>query len=99
MYKHLPRQRRLDEDAKKEREKNLQLKGNKKMVQEHIQRTTGKIVTLKLQHYLFYLEAILQTFFASKLFLKCLSFFLLQNLSLSHSNEKFPCCYINHLHE
>jgi hypothetical protein len=44
MYKHLPRQRRLDEDAKKEREKNLQLKGNKKMVQEHIQRTTGKIV-------------------------------------------------------
>jgi hypothetical protein len=28
MYKHLPRQRRLDEDTKKETEKILQLKGN-----------------------------------------------------------------------
>ena len=34
-------------DTKKETEKFLQLKGNKKMVQEHVQRTTGKIVTLK----------------------------------------------------
>ena len=53
MYKLLLWQRHLDEDTKKETEQILQLKGNKKMVQEHIQITTGKIVTLKLQHYLF----------------------------------------------
>jgi hypothetical protein len=30
MYKHLPRQRRLDEDAKKEREKKIAIKGKQK---------------------------------------------------------------------
>ena len=47
---HLPQQRRLDEDTLEQTKNMLSVKANKKMVQEHIYRQSGKIVILKDLH-------------------------------------------------
>ena len=43
----MPKQRRLDPDEVKETEAMLNLGVNKKLLQLHVQQTTGKAVTLK----------------------------------------------------
>lgn len=47
IFDHLPRQRRLTEDEKQEVEGLLKMKVNKKLLQQHMSDTTGKVVTLK----------------------------------------------------
>lgn len=47
---HLPRQRRLGEDMLQETKNMLNVKANKKMIQQHIYQQSGKIVTLKDLH-------------------------------------------------
>ena len=47
VYDHLPRQRQLSEDVKKEAEGLLRMKVNKKLLQQHLSHTSGKVVTLK----------------------------------------------------
>ena len=49
-FEHLPRQRKLDEQAAEQAKKMLQLKANKKLLQQHIHNKCGKIVTLKDLH-------------------------------------------------
>ena len=46
----MPKQRRLDADAKEEAIKFLKLKANKKLIQNHLISATGKTVTLKDIH-------------------------------------------------
>ena len=47
---HLPRQRRLGEGMLQETKSMLDVKANKKMVQQHIYQQSGKVVTLKDLH-------------------------------------------------
>ena len=47
MYCHLPKQRKLDEASKGQAKELLKLKVNKKLLQEHLSSTSGKVVTLK----------------------------------------------------
>ena len=47
---HLPQQRKLSGDIYQETKNMLNVKGNKTMIQRHIYRNTGKIVTLKNLH-------------------------------------------------
>ena len=47
IYDHLPRQRQLDSHVRKEAESLIKMKVNKKLLQQHLSETTGKIVTLK----------------------------------------------------
>lgn len=47
LYEHLPRQRTLSVEEKKEIEKAIKLKVNSKLLQQQIQQSTGKKVTLK----------------------------------------------------
>ena len=47
---HLPRQRKLDEDTLEQTKNMLSVKANKKMVQDHIFRKSGKVTTLKDLH-------------------------------------------------
>jgi len=49
-YRHLPRQRQLDKETKSDARKMLSLKANKKLIQDHIITTTGKIITMKDIH-------------------------------------------------
>ena len=49
-FQHLSHQRRLDDSQKKEVKQLLDLKVNKKMLQDHIHKSLGKIVTLKDIH-------------------------------------------------
>ena len=46
-YKHLPKQRRLSGHTLQETQNMLSVKANKKMIQQHIYKQAGKIVTLK----------------------------------------------------
>lgn len=46
----MPRHRRLDPESKKEAEKLLTLRANKKLVQNHLMSSTKKTVTLKDVH-------------------------------------------------
>ena len=46
----MPKQRRLDSEAKQEAEKLLALRANKKLVQNHLMSLTSKTVTLKDIH-------------------------------------------------
>ena len=50
VFCHMPKQRRLDSEVKKEAEKLLTLRANKKLVQNHLMSTTSKTVTLKDVH-------------------------------------------------
>ena len=43
----MPKQRKLDEASKSEARELLKLKVNKKLLQEHLSCTSGKVVTLK----------------------------------------------------
>ena len=47
---HLPQQRRLSGDIHQEIKNMLTVKANKTMIQQHIYRNTGKIITLKDLH-------------------------------------------------
>ena len=47
IYEHLPRQRQLHDFDRKEVQDLLQLKVNKKLLQQHLNEKTGKIITLK----------------------------------------------------
>lgn len=47
VYDHLPRQRRLSEGITQEVQKLLKLKVNKKLLQQHVNDATGKVITLK----------------------------------------------------
>ena len=47
IYEHQPRQRQLSDCERKEVQDLLQLKVNKKLLQQHLSEKTGKIVTLK----------------------------------------------------
>ena len=49
-YKHLPRQRKLDDEEKNKMVELLNLKSNKKLIQDHFQRTTGKVITMRDIH-------------------------------------------------
>ena len=49
-FMHLPRQRKLDEDTLEQTKNMLSVKANKKMVQDHIFRKSGKVTTLKDLH-------------------------------------------------
>ena len=44
---HLPRQRQLNVDEKNEMTHMLSVKANKKLIQQHMMRFTGKVITLK----------------------------------------------------
>lgn len=46
----MPKQRRLDPEAKEEAVRLLKVKANKKLVQNHLISTTGKTVTMKDVH-------------------------------------------------
>lgn len=50
VFYHMPKQRRLDSEVKKEAEKLLMLRANKKLVQNHLMSATNKTVTLKDVH-------------------------------------------------
>ena len=47
IYDHLPRQRQLNQSEKKNAQELIKLKVNKKLLQQHLSETTGKVVTLK----------------------------------------------------
>ena len=47
IYDHLPRQRQLDENERKEAEEYLKMKVDKKLLQQHLSGKSGKVVTLK----------------------------------------------------
>lgn len=47
LFHHLPKQRRLSPGTKQEVFELLELKANKKMVQDKIFQTTGKLLTLR----------------------------------------------------
>ena len=47
MFQHLPSQRQLTTSEKAEAQELLALKANKKLVQQHLSKSTGKIITLK----------------------------------------------------
>ena len=47
VYAHLPKQRRLDEASRSEAIQLLELKVNKKLFQQHLSSSKGKVVTLK----------------------------------------------------
>ena len=47
---HMPKQRRLDPDTKQEAVKMMNLKANKKMLQNHLIHMTGKPIILKDLH-------------------------------------------------
>ena len=47
---HLPRKRRLSEGMLQETKNMLDVKANKKMIQQHIYQQSGKVVTLKDLH-------------------------------------------------
>ena len=47
IFSHLPKQRKLAHEEKIEARALLQLKVNKKLLQQHLRTTTGKVVTLK----------------------------------------------------
>lgn len=47
IYDHLPRQRRICPDTQNEVKAAFKLKANKKLLQQHLQQTTGKVITLK----------------------------------------------------
>ena len=50
VFCHMPKQRRLDSEAKEEAVKLLTLRANKKLVQNHLMSLTSKTVTLKDIH-------------------------------------------------
>jgi len=50
MFQHLPHQRRLDDSSKEIAKKMLSMKANKKLVQNHLMKDTGKVVLLKDLH-------------------------------------------------
>ena len=50
LFDHLPQQRRLDSAQQKEVSTMLELKANKKLVQQHIQSKSGRVVLLKDIH-------------------------------------------------
>ena len=50
VFHHMPKQRRLDSEAKQEAVKLLALRANKKLVQNHLMSLTSKTVTLKDIH-------------------------------------------------
>ena len=50
IFKHLPRQRRLDDASLDTSKQMLAMKPNKKLVQQHLQDSTGKVVLLKDLH-------------------------------------------------
>ena len=47
IYDHLPRQRKVDDCQQREAQNLLQMPVNKKLLQQHMNEKTGKIVTLK----------------------------------------------------
>ena len=47
MFDHLPKNRALTNDAKAKAAKLLEIKGNKKMIQQQLSSETGKVVLLK----------------------------------------------------
>ena len=47
LFKHLPQQRRLSVEEKKEAARLLDLKANKKLVQHQMSHKTGKVILLK----------------------------------------------------
>ena len=47
IYDHLPRQRWLNENERKEAEDYLKMKVDKKLLQQHLSDKSGKVVTLK----------------------------------------------------
>ena len=47
---HMPKQRRLDNDAKQQAAEMMHLKANKKMLQNHLIHETGKLIILKDLH-------------------------------------------------
>ena len=49
-FSHLPKQRKLNEAEREETQKMLGLRPNKKLLQHHVVKTTGKPVALKDLH-------------------------------------------------
>ena len=49
-FKHLPRQRRLDDDTRDDVTRMFAMKANKKLIQQYVRETSGTIVTLKDLH-------------------------------------------------
>ena len=49
-FAHLPQQRRLDDESRKEVSDMLALKVNKKLLQRHIMTETGRVVILRDLH-------------------------------------------------
>ena len=47
IFDHLPKQRKLGQERKREASSLLTMKVNKKLLQQHLSSTTGKVVTLK----------------------------------------------------
>ena len=47
VYAHLPKQRRLDEASKSEAMQLLELKVDKKLLQQYLSSSKGKVVTVK----------------------------------------------------
>ena len=47
IFDHLPKQRKLEQEQKREASSLLTMKVNKKLLQQHLSSTTGKVVTLK----------------------------------------------------
>ena len=49
-FRHLPKQRKLNEAEREETQKMLGLRPNKKLLQHHVVKTTGKPIALKDLH-------------------------------------------------
>ena len=47
MFKHFPRQRILSSETKNKASQLLQVKGNKKIIQQQLTQETGKVILLK----------------------------------------------------
>lgn len=50
MFKHLPHQRRLDSTSRDVAKSMISMKANKKLLQNHLMKDTGKVVLLKDLH-------------------------------------------------
>ena len=50
MFKHMPKQRRLDSETKEEAVQLLKLRANKKLLHSHLSQMTGKSITMKDIH-------------------------------------------------
>eukprot|EP00112_Aurelia_sp_Birch-Aquarium-sp1_P005052 Seg1574.6 transcript_id=Seg1574.6/GoldUCD/mRNA.D3Y31 product="hypothetical protein" protein_id=Seg1574.6/GoldUCD/D3Y31 len=49
-YEHLPRQRKLNEDDRNNVQLLMEMQANKKLVQQHVKKITGRKITLKDLH-------------------------------------------------